>query len=98
MDPYATAICDAAFMHFSTCILHTPTCYMQFSNSHTSDVQMMESKNIFSNKVKSDFSWYINEPHNRRYIDPKKSTLKSNSFDVRQTVFYADTCKFGLDL
>ena len=29
---------------------------------------------------------------------PKKNTLKSNNVDVRQTVFYAYTCKFGLVL
>ena len=28
----------------------------------------------------------------------KKDKLKINSFDVMQTVFFASTCKFGLDL
>ena len=30
------------------------------------------------------------------YSLAKQDALKSNSFDVRQTVFYAHTCKFGL--
>ena len=29
---------------------------------------------------------------------PKKNILKSASFDVMQTVFFAFTCKFGLVL
>ena len=29
-------------------------------------------------------------------LQTKKNILKSNSFDVMQTVFFAFTCKFGL--
>ena len=31
-------------------------------------------------------------------LEAKKNTLKSNSFDIKQTVFYAHTCMFGLVL
>ena len=35
---------------------------------------------------------------NAGHTAPKKNILKSNSFDVMQTVFFAFTCKFGLVL
>ena len=36
--------------------------------------------------------------HQNSNVRPKKNILKSNSFDVVQTVFFAFTCKFGLVL
>ena len=41
---------------------------------------------------------YKQESASVRHPDTKKNILKSNSFGVMQTVFFAFTCKFGLCL
>ena len=55
---------------------------------------------ILCENVETNFIWFIGAaafPSHTMKI-PKKNALKSNSFDVRQTVIYAYTGKFGLVL